>query len=850
MPCSVALLRERESLLRSDLYRRLDRASSGELILLRAGAGMGKSTIVGSWIRDSGLVEKTTWLSVDPTRHSGAVFWPRLREQISHRVDAEIAPSPRVILDELASASGKRFLVIDGIEHLDDDVLEGLVWLASNATDLTLIVCSRSITLLDAAGLVDRIERTTLEAKDLIFTLDETHTLAHQLGAKLTDVEVSILHSMAGGWPLGIRSALMEGVRSNSCFETARLQIVRLAQELLSGLSSAEQQVLSSVSATSEISLGLATEAAGLDENDVHLALVNAEAHGVLTRQLDGPETIYVIMPALRIELERRADLEPQSERQKQIDRTLARLIREGRLPAAAALCLRDGRLDSARELIVTNWDLFLGIHSDVLDEALEQVSRSNMSLDPVLDFFAASRRLPMHMATSHTVDPVYRRLHEASSVHRGDIKPLYDCLKMIALRELGHFREALLRSLRFMNKFSEDFASPIYASFSPWVWMQHAVTLADCGRTELAIRALEVASCGQGASVAPVTAVLARNRLMVLLLGSGNIRESSQMRQSRDAIAAAVPWEMRSAIADQSRVVDAWLAAERLRLEEGRHLLGRPGDYATQSGPTGLTVLVDALITLYSEQGVSLFDLLHDAIVEGPLSIQHAPTLKSMVTAALCDLLLADGRRTQAEMVARRVSTRRAAGVVTHARVALCNNELTRARDLCDRGKRRSDVTPRILAELSLIFAASEIAVGRLDVALTELRRAFALYDRDGVATPFLLMPKDVFQPILALLVDEPPVHVALVSSGILPKLTSPVHLTKRELVVLDALRRHASVQRIADLLHVSPNTVKTQLRSVYKKLGVVSREDALTIAFEQGLSSMRDDDVQSWSA
>ena len=45
------------------------------------------------------------------------------------------------------------------------------------------------------------------------------------------------------------------------------------------------------------------------------------------------------------------------------------------------------------------------------------------------------------------------------------------------------------------------------------------------------------------------------------------------------------------------------------------------------------------------------------------------------------------------------------------------------------------------------------------------------------------------------------------------------------------------ASVNDIAARLHVSANTVKSQRRSLYRKLGASTREEALAIATGHGL-------------
>ena len=60
---------------------------------------------------------------------------------------------------------------------------------------------------------------------------------------------------------------------------------------------------------------------------------------------------------------------------------------------------------------------------------------------------------------------------------------------------------------------------------------------------------------------------------------------------------------------------------------------------------------------------------------------------------------------------------------------------------------------------------------------------------------------------------------------------------LTDRELAVLRRLTGDGSAREIAADLYVSHNTVKTQMRAIYRKLGVATREDAVARARERGL-------------
>ena len=57
---------------------------------------------------------------------------------------------------------------------------------------------------------------------------------------------------------------------------------------------------------------------------------------------------------------------------------------------------------------------------------------------------------------------------------------------------------------------------------------------------------------------------------------------------------------------------------------------------------------------------------------------------------------------------------------------------------------------------------------------------------------------------------------------------------LTKRELDILRRLSTGLPITQIASGLHISNNTIKTHLKSVYKKMGVDSRHTAVAKAKE----------------
>ena len=60
---------------------------------------------------------------------------------------------------------------------------------------------------------------------------------------------------------------------------------------------------------------------------------------------------------------------------------------------------------------------------------------------------------------------------------------------------------------------------------------------------------------------------------------------------------------------------------------------------------------------------------------------------------------------------------------------------------------------------------------------------------------------------------------------------------LTGRELNVLELLARGKSNKEIGVSLYISETTVKSHLRSIFRKLNVLSRTEAITVASRRGL-------------
>jgi LuxR family transcriptional regulator, maltose regulon positive regulatory protein len=93
------------------------------------------------------------------------------------------------------------------------------------------------------------------------------------------------------------------------------------------------------------------------------------------------------------------------------------------------------------------------------------------------------------------------------------------------------------------------------------------------------------------------------------------------------------------------------------------------------------------------------------------------------------------------------------------------------------------------------------------------------------------------IHRPALGALIDEVDEFRRAVASSAAPGATGPLPLSPAELRLLPYLQTHLTADMIAKRLFISIHTVKTEIKSIYRKLGVSSRDDAVRKATTIGL-------------
>ena len=146
------------------------------------------------------------------------------------------------------------------------------------------------------------------------------------------------------------------------------------------------------------------------------------------------------------------------------------------------------------------------------------------------------------------------------------------------------------------------------------------------------------------------------------------------------------------------------------------------------------------------------------------------------------------------------------------------------------------------------LLKASADDALGDTGASSRALEQALELAEPDGLLLPFLLHPApDLldrhrrFRTSHASLISEILNLLSGHTPAARPEDVEPLlePLSESELRVLRYLPTNLRAPEIAGELFVSLNTIRTHLRSVYAKLGVHSRGDAVTRARELGLLS-----------
>ena len=208
---------------RHRLIHMLDVGGRQPVTLVSAGAGWGKTLLVASWADTGETPGPVGWISLDQEDNCPSAFWStvvaalRGTGAVPDGNDlAEIgggAPVDQALIERIFAALGRLpapvVLVLDDLQVIDDpEVLRGLgVLLRYQPAQLRLVLVARSdpalpLRRLRAAGVL-----TEIRAADLEFSTDEAAELLSRHGLHLGEDELRTLLERTEGWAAGLSLA-------------------------------------------------------------------------------------------------------------------------------------------------------------------------------------------------------------------------------------------------------------------------------------------------------------------------------------------------------------------------------------------------------------------------------------------------------------------------------------------------------------------------------------------------------------------------------------------------------------------------------------------------------------------
>ena len=213
------------------------------------------------------------------------------------------------------------------------------------------------------------------------------------------------------------------------------------------------------------------------------------------------------------------------------------------------------------------------------------------------------------------------------------------------------------------------------------------------------------------------------------------------------------------------------------------------------------------------------------------------APSIQALCLAQLALLALDDGEPERAANLAARARAQvdrcGLDGCPAMALVVAVSAALTAERGDPGRAKDDFELSLGLLAQLTEPSPWYELEC-RVALARAALCLARPGLARELVAEAAPALRRTPDAPVLAEWLDTLRLQVELAPGQ---SASADWSLTSAELRVLRHLPSHLSCREIADCLYVSPNTVKTHVRGIYRKLGVSSRGHAVECARGAGL-------------
>jgi LuxR family maltose regulon positive regulatory protein len=865
---------------RPRLMRRFDGPEA--VVVAQGPAGYGKSVAMAQWA--AATAAEGIWVRIRDGNAGSAAFVQNVAAELAAAGLLDDTHPLRLASEALSGGAepwtllrhgvqalqGPLTIAVDEIDRLTPECVGGLVDVALDVPQLSIRATSRRRGPLDDPALALKLDVAVIGATELALTPAE---IADALSVDVASPTVERIAAQGG---LPILTRLMTQADGKSA-----LPPEGSTQGVIDSLIDAEiasrpwdprfARFVRATSVADSLDRALAAELAEIARSAVEphddapddvaalLARAEVEGLGLWTGTTRTTET-FTYTPLIREGFERRLRIE-----QPQLVETLSLAVARWELahgrPFAAlrrAVQLRDWEL--ASRVIRTYWNELLRNHGPQVRRLFHGTPLSVLRRQPLVTMLLA---LEYNRTGHHRLRALeyFALAGHAARTQRDRSAPadrvVLRAIESAALRVSGRFDGALVAALdgrRILLSMSPDDRDDL-GRVEPTLHNQFGTTLFYAGRTEDALE-----SFARSTSVGASKGLKAGLQGMALSAGAlataGDLRESSAMTEQSEALEWPEGW-LTGYMGSFHQLAGAFAALERWDAEAAdRHIRSLdPHRETIEHWP--LLAHVDALIELLRGQPERARLALEAEMLTQRRRRSIAPATLARLAHTRSLIELAAGRSAAAERALGKVaSARRSTGL---ARIALARAQPDDAlRHLANVTASAGDpASSRSRAEAMALRAGALALAGDAARAAQSLRELLEFMANRQQGLALALVPADALDALAVItgesgVADPYDLLEGARAHAIVGSLTPAPTLTPREIALARVLPRAGGTAELAEMLSVSPNTVKTQLRGLYRKLGVSNRSEALIalsvmVLTEEPAGSRRRGDARS---